>query len=33
MIRSEYFGQQEDVEWRLARDLAGALKLAQAAVL
>jgi hypothetical protein len=30
MLIEEYFGQQEDVEWKLARDLPGALKLARA---
>jgi hypothetical protein len=30
MLVEEYFGQQEDVRWELARDLPGALKLARA---
>ena len=30
MVVPDYFGQQEDVEWKLARDLDGTLKLAQA---
>jgi hypothetical protein len=29
MVVEDFFGQQEDVEWRLARDLPGALKLAR----